>query len=57
MDLPEPEVADVFYVGLLFHVGCVAYAHETLELFGDDHAVRRAAVATDLPTCATSSRR
>jgi HD-GYP domain-containing protein (c-di-GMP phosphodiesterase class II) len=48
MDLPEREVADVFYVSLLFHVGCVAYAHETFELFGDDHAVRRAAVETDL---------
>ena len=48
MDLPDREVADVFYVSLLFHVGCVAYAHETFELFGDDQAVRRAAVATDL---------
>ena len=48
MDLPEREVADVFYVSLLFHVGCVAYAHETFELFGDDQAVRRAAVETDL---------
>jgi HD-GYP domain-containing protein (c-di-GMP phosphodiesterase class II)/DNA-binding CsgD family transcriptional regulator len=48
MNLPEREVADVFYVSLLFHVGCVAYAHETYELFGDDQAVRRAAVETDL---------
>jgi hypothetical protein len=48
MDLPEREVADVFYVSLLFHVGCVAYAQETFELFGDDQAVRRAAVETDL---------
>jgi HD-GYP domain-containing protein (c-di-GMP phosphodiesterase class II) len=48
MDLPDPEVADVFYVSLLFHVGCVAYAHETFELFGDDNAVRHAAVETDL---------
>jgi HD-GYP domain-containing protein (c-di-GMP phosphodiesterase class II) len=48
MDLPERDVADVFYVSLLFHVGCVAYAHETFELFGDDQAVRRAAVETDL---------
>jgi HD-GYP domain-containing protein (c-di-GMP phosphodiesterase class II) len=47
MDLPEREVADVFYVSLLFHVGCVAYAQETFELFGDDYAVRRAAVQTD----------
>ena len=48
MDLPESQIADVFYVSLLFHVGCVAYAHETFELFGDDQAVRRAAVETDL---------
>jgi HD-GYP domain-containing protein (c-di-GMP phosphodiesterase class II) len=48
MDLPEREVADVFYASLLFHVGCVAYAQETFELFGDDQAVRRAAVETDL---------
>ena len=47
MALPEREVADVFYVSLLFHVGCVAYAQETFELFGDDQAVRRAAVETD----------
>src|SRR5687768_650829 len=48
MALPERQVADVFYVSLLFHVGCVAYAHETFELFGDDQTVRRAAVETDL---------
>jgi HD-GYP domain-containing protein (c-di-GMP phosphodiesterase class II) len=48
MDLPEREVVDVFYVSLLFHVGCVAYAQETFEMFGDDQAVRRAAVETDL---------
>jgi HD-GYP domain-containing protein (c-di-GMP phosphodiesterase class II) len=47
MDLPEREVADVFYVSLLFHVGCVAYAQETFDLFGDDYAVRRAAMETD----------
>lgn len=48
MRLPERDVADVFYVSLLFHVGCVAYSHETYELFGDDLAVNRAAVETDL---------
>jgi HD-GYP domain-containing protein (c-di-GMP phosphodiesterase class II) len=47
MDLSESEVADVFYVSLLFHVGCVAYAQETFDLLGDDYAVRRAAVETD----------
>ncbi|MFP3901410.1 MAG: HD domain-containing phosphohydrolase [Acidimicrobiia bacterium] len=48
MDLSEPEVADVFYVSLLFHVGCPAYSHEAAELFGDDLAVNHAAVAADL---------
>ena len=48
MRLPEREVADVFYVSLLFHVGCVGYAHETFVQFGDDLAVRRAAVETNL---------
>ena len=48
MNLSEREVADAFYVGLLFHVGCAAYSHETFELFGDDIAVKRAVVETDL---------
>jgi hypothetical protein len=48
MRLPDREVADVFYVSLLFHVGCVGYAHETFAQFGDDLAVRRAAVEADL---------
>lgn len=48
MELPEPEVSDVFFVSLLFHVGCVAYSHETTEQFGDDLAVNHAAVKTDI---------
>ena len=48
MDLSDREVADTFYVSLLFHVGCAAYSHETFELFGDDIAVKRAVVETDL---------
>jgi HD-GYP domain-containing protein (c-di-GMP phosphodiesterase class II) len=48
MDLPEAEVADVFFVSLLFHVGCVAYSHETTELFGDDLAVNHAVIKTDI---------
>ena len=35
-------------MSLLFHVGCVGYAHATFTLFVDDQAVRRAAVETDL---------
>ena len=46
MGLSEPEAADVFYVSLLLHVGCLAYSHETAALFGDDAAVHRAVVRT-----------
>jgi HD-GYP domain-containing protein (c-di-GMP phosphodiesterase class II) len=48
MELPEAEVGDVFFVSLLFHVGCVAFSHETTELFGDDLAVRHAVIKTDI---------
>jgi len=48
MELPESEVSDVFFVCLLFHVGCVAYSHETAEQFGDDLAVNHAAVKADI---------
>ncbi|HKY17193.1 MAG TPA: HD domain-containing phosphohydrolase [Microthrixaceae bacterium] len=46
LGLSEPEAADVFYVSLLLHVGCLAYSHETAALFGDDAAVHRAVVRT-----------
>ena len=46
MGLSEREAADVFYVSLLLHVGCLAYSHETAALFGDDAAVHRAVVRT-----------
>lgn len=48
MRLPERDVSDVFFVCLLFHVGCVAYSHETTEVFGDDLAVNHAAIKTDI---------
>lgn len=48
MGLSEPEVSDVFFVSLLFHVGCVAYSHETAGWFGDDLAVNHAAIKTDI---------
>ena len=32
MDIPEREVADIYYTALLQHIGCTAYAHETAEL-------------------------
>jgi HD-GYP domain-containing protein (c-di-GMP phosphodiesterase class II) len=47
--LPEREAAEVFYVSLLLHVGCLAYSHETNAWFGDDAAVRRAVVRTNYP--------
>jgi HD domain len=49
MGLPEREAAEVFYVSLLLHVGCLAYSHETNAWFGDDAAVRRAVVRTNYP--------
>jgi HD-GYP domain-containing protein (c-di-GMP phosphodiesterase class II) len=48
MDLPEEDVGHVFYVSLLLHMGCIAFSHETAVLFGDDLAVNRAAIRTDL---------
>lgn len=48
MELAEPQVADVFFVSLLFHVGCVAYSHESTEMLGDDFAVNHAAIKTDI---------
>ena len=49
MGLAEQEAADVFYVSLLLHVGCLTYSHETAALFGDDAAVRRAVARTRTP--------
>jgi HD-GYP domain-containing protein (c-di-GMP phosphodiesterase class II) len=46
LDLPEP--SDVYYVTLLQHVGCTAYAHEAAALLGGDEiAVKAAAARTD----------
>jgi hypothetical protein len=47
MDLPDPDVRDVFYTTLLKHVGCTATAHEASYLFGDDLAVAPRAERTD----------
>jgi HD-GYP domain-containing protein (c-di-GMP phosphodiesterase class II)/DNA-binding CsgD family transcriptional regulator len=46
LGLSEPEAAEVFYVSLLLHVGCLAYSHETAALLGDDAALHRAVVRT-----------
>jgi hypothetical protein len=49
MGLSEREAAEVFYVSLLLHIGCLAYSHETIAWFGDDAAVHRAVVRTNHP--------
>jgi HD-GYP domain-containing protein (c-di-GMP phosphodiesterase class II) len=43
----ERTVSDVFFVALLQHVGCTAYAHEASLLFADDLSIKRASLATD----------
>ena len=46
LDLPEP--SDIYYVTLLQHIGCTAYAHEAAQLLGGDEiAVKAAAARTD----------
>ena len=48
MDLPEREVADVYYTALLQHIGCTAYAHETAELVdGNDIELRASGAKAD----------
>jgi HD-GYP domain-containing protein (c-di-GMP phosphodiesterase class II) len=41
------EVADTFYVSLLLHVGCTAFAHEAAAAMGDDLTVNSAVAKTD----------
>jgi hypothetical protein len=43
LELDETDVADVFYVSLLQHIGCTGYAHETYLVWHDDIAANRAA--------------
>jgi hypothetical protein len=46
LGLPEP--SDIYYVTLLQHIGCTAYAHEAAGLLGGDEiAVKAAAARTD----------
>src|SRR5688572_10842260 len=48
MELDERDVGDIYYVTLLQHVGCTAYAHETAALLGgDDIAVRAGGAKVD----------
>ncbi len=47
MELPESEVATVYYTTLLRHLGCTATAHEEAAVFGDELATRPTANRTD----------
>jgi len=47
LGLGEAEVADVFYDSLVEHIGCLGYAHETYQVWGDDLAANRAAQRTN----------
>jgi len=48
LDLPDADVADVYYTTLLKHLGCTATAHEESVLFGpDERRMRAVAERTD----------
>ena len=47
LELAPAEVQAAFYTALLHHVGCVGYARETAQLFGDELAANIAAGRTD----------
>lgn len=48
LDLPEDDVRAALYTGLLLHLGCVGYAHETTRIFGDEFVVNVAAERSNL---------
>ena len=47
LGLPDVDVRAGLYAALLFHVGCVGYAHETAALFGDEFAAQLAGERTN----------
>lgn len=48
MNLPERDVADVYYTAMLQHIGCTAYAHETAAMVnGDDLGFRAEGAKAD----------
>jgi HD-GYP domain-containing protein (c-di-GMP phosphodiesterase class II) len=47
-DLPADDVRAAMYTGLLLHVGCVGYAHETARRFGDEYDVQLGGEMTNL---------
>jgi HD-GYP domain-containing protein (c-di-GMP phosphodiesterase class II) len=52
LDLPEPQVRDVYYASMLIHLGCTASAYELTYLFGDDRSVLAVAEQSDTSTVA-----
>ena len=42
-DLPDEDVRAGLYSGLMLHAGCVGFAHETAQLYGDEFTVQMAA--------------
>ncbi|MGQ0668526.1 MAG: HD domain-containing phosphohydrolase [Actinomycetota bacterium] len=46
MDLPDDDVASVYWTALMKHVGCTAYAHELAALAGGDDIATLAGAAT-----------
>jgi DNA-binding CsgD family transcriptional regulator len=48
MGVTDAEVADVLYTGLLAHLGCIGFAHETAAVFGDELAMTRAVARTNI---------
>ena len=47
LGLPDADVQAGLFTALLFHVGCVGYAHETAALFGDEFVTQLAGEQTN----------
>jgi hypothetical protein len=43
LDLPDEDVRAGLYTGLMLHAGCVGFARETAQLYGDEFTVQMAA--------------
>jgi HD-GYP domain-containing protein (c-di-GMP phosphodiesterase class II) len=48
LDLPDEDVRAAMYCALLLHLGCIGYAHETAERFGDELTWNAAAARTNV---------
>jgi HD-GYP domain-containing protein (c-di-GMP phosphodiesterase class II) len=48
LNLAAEDIRAALYTGLLLHVGCVGYAHETTPIFGDEFVVNVAAERSNL---------